>query len=279
MKSIIYILDTYTDYSNENEYTFRVHYDRDFLWQESSRSNLIAYSEKHNIDIEFVTNTHPYIEKFRSITKELYPQRKDFCFLEKFIRWNIFADSEYDYAYFVDLDTIILNEDVNIDDLIDPNKCYFNVFRRSTGVCNSKMDPVRKDRILSYSKQPERVLHCSSGFMAANKKHADDMISALNDWGLNLMTEQGIHGLIELKNSTGKGQRMFTDEVISNMLLNADIVSPEEWSSASDDGLCEEFFINNRDSVFFHVIGNNFNKQHMIFLLYEFLREYKKGNE
>lgn len=276
MKSIIYILDTYTDYANLRETDYNIQ----FIWQERARHDLMAYAEKHNIDIEFVTNTHPYIEKFRSITEELYPQREDFWKLEKFIRWNIFADSEYDYAYFVDLDTIILNEDVNIDDVIDPNKFYCNSFGRGREDWNRKMNAIRKDRVLFYSKQPERLWHFSSGFMAANKKHADNIISALDDWGLNLMTEEGIHGLIEFLKSTGKGRRgMFTDEVVANMVLNADIVSPDEVSPASADGLCEEFWISNRDSVFFHVIGNDFDKQRTMFLLHEFLREYKTGNK
>lgn len=283
MKSVIYVLDTYEEYSDLRATDYNI----DFVWQNFTRDSLIQYAENegrvnghgNEIDIVFVGNTHPYVLKYRKQTKALFPNRKDFFKLEKFIRWNIFAESDYNYAYFVDLDTLILNPDLNLDFITDHSKFYCNSFGRGRRDGN-KINPLRRERMLSFSNKKSRLYHFSSGFMACNKQHALCVIDFLNNHDINIMENTGIQNIIDFVGTTEDGNQrgLFTDEVLINMALNSDCINESDIRCASDRGLCEEFWISNKNSVFFHVISNSFDKQRVIFLLNEFLRNYKNGN-
>lgn len=275
MKSVIYVLDTYEEYSDLRATDYNI----DFVWQEFTRNTLTEYSENNEIDIVFVGNTHPYILKYRKQAKAAFPNRKDFFKLEKFIRWNIFAESDYDYAYFVDLDTLVLNPSLNLDFFTDHSKFYCNSFERGRRD-GKKINPLRRERMLAFSNKKSRLYHFSSGFMACNKQHALSVIDFLNNHDINIMEDTGIQNIIDFVGTAEEGNQrgLFTDEVLINMALNSDCINESDIECASDCGLCEEFWVSNKKSIFFHVISNEFDKQRVIFLLSEFLREYKNDN-
>ncbi len=269
MRSVIYVLDTYEEIENMVETDFRVQYS----WVEDARASLTEYAKAQGIDIVFLNEGNYYLEKFDSLVKNVQEERKDSWKIHKFLRMYTFADSDYDYAYFIDLDTIVLDKNKNLDSLIDTDKIYFNKFGRGRRD-DKKINPMRKQRIRRYCKDPSKAIHFSTGFMCCSKKHCEMILSFLESKNLNLLTEAGVETL--LLDITGftdddRPRGLFTDEVLMNMAINSGILDDSQVC-ASEAGICDEFWIDNPNSILFHVISNRFDKQRVFFLLNEFLK-------
>lgn len=269
MRSVIYVLDTYKEIENMVETDFRVEYS----WVEDSRVMLKEYADHHGIDIVFLNEGNYYLEKFDALVKDIQPSRKDSSKIHKFLRLYTFKDSDYDYAFFVDLDTLILDKDKDVTSLVDENLVYFNKFGRGRRD-DKKINPMRKQRIARYCKDRSSAIHFSTGFMCCSKKHCDAILSFSESKNLNLMTSAGVETLlldITGFNDEDRPRGLFTDEVLMNMIINSGILNGSH-GEASHSGICEEFWVDNPDSVFFHVISNRFDKQRVFFLLNEFLK-------
>lgn len=237
MRSVIYVLDTYKEIENMVETDFRVQYS----WVEDARASLTEYADHQDIDIVFLNEGNYYLERFDSLVRDVQSGRKDSWKMHKFLRMYTFADSDYDYAYFVDLDTIVLDKNKNLDSLIDTDKIYFNRFGRGRRN-DKKINPMRKQRIRRYCKDPSKAIHFSTGFMCCSKKHCEMILSFLESKNLNLLTESGVETLlldITGFNDEDRPRGLFTDEVLMNMAINSGILDD------SQAGASEAVFVKN----------------------------------
>lgn len=271
MKSAIYVVDDFPAVNNKT-------------WADLGREQIQDYSKRFNIPIVNITaNNSVYYKKFYDTFKAVFPDKEPiqvpYCL--KHMRHYEFINSDYDYAYFVDLDFIVTNPDANVNDLVNEDTLYINAYnhiKNRTILPNfSKFHQTPRYHVLKHiypDLDLDEIIHFGTGFYCTGKQTAIDIVDFINNLGLDIMTADGIKKLSDI---SWPG---CLDETLIIAALNSGNMKYDYANIAS---LCDEkkFYYKEKTAVFFHLDGRDraWTKDRTYKMTYNFFKHFRSKND
>ena len=248
MKSAIYVVDDFPPNDHKT-------------WADLGREQIQNYSKRFNIPIVNTTKDNSgFYKKFYDTFHKALPNEKikEVAYCLKYMRHYEFINSDYDYAYFVDLDFIVTNPDVNVNDLVKEDTLYINAYNhtKDRAIVPHKFYNKTTPRyhVLKYANpeaDDDKLINFGTGFYCTGKQTAIDIVDYIKNLGLDPMTEDGIKKLSDVSFPA------CLDETFIGTACNFGNI---KYDFANIAGLCDEmkfYYEEYRPSVFFHVVGRD----------------------
>ena len=246
MKSVMYVVDDFPVSDNK-------------AWYDIGREAIHSYSKRFNIPVVNVTQSSSYFKKFCDVFQKanIKQDMPYIPYIVKHMRHYEFINSDYDYAYFVDLDFIVTNPDLNMNDLVVEDTLYINAYNHTK---NRNITPhgfhektTPRYNIFKYAdpnSDDDKLVNFSTGFYCAGKQTAIDIVDYISEIGLDPMKEDGIMKMSELRFPG------CLDETLIGAACNFGGIKYEFANIAK---LCDEndFYYEEEPSVFYHLVGRD----------------------
>lgn len=189
-------------------------------WHSRALSSIARYCAIHNHKLEIISNNHYMIKN--SILSDL---GKTSALLRKTIRYYDAVKSDFDYFIFIDLDTLVLDPQRNVLDLIDPQKTYMAEFiiLEENVKANKDIWKQSKFKILEAfsGRENETMLDPDTGFSGVNKKFCSDFLDFLSDKDLDVSSKSGLENILQLEQEIIKRGVETAGHIISDEHLMA----------------------------------------------------------
>ena len=276
MKCAIYVVDDFRRYKNSKH-----GWGSGKTWFDYGRKMLYSYADRMNIPVVNVTTDHKLYKKFYdTFTENATDQAKAkfkklniHNYVAKAIREYAFLESDYDYAFFCDLDFIGTNTEVNIKDLVDGDTYYLNAYNhvgrgRLVDLKEMITKPVgqaiwanfknewaagfrNRYQIIKHfdpNKDYRDLVAVTTGFFCYGKQTGYDIVEFYNEHDINPMTSYGIKNMCKL--SEERAFPVLFDEEYLTWAVN---LGNLKFKYANMAGLCDEiYFANDEPCVFWH---------------------------
>jgi len=256
MKSAIFVTDDFSDFDRTQKRAFNIGQGEDF-WFEMGRKSLHDYAKRFDLPVINTVKTSRFFKKFDNFCRDNDKVKFHTPYALKMMRWYEFIESDYDYAFFCDLDFLVTNPDVDVQDLVEEDTLYINAYnhKRDREIVEHKFlnhTSARYKLIKHYnpSLPDNKILNLSTGFHCIGKQSAIDIIKTLDRLGCNPMTEEGIDNMVNIQFPG------CLDETMMAIAMNSMEIKYEFANIAK---LCDEqqFYHEDEPSVFYHVLGRD----------------------
>ena len=273
MKCAIYISD---DFSEKKKKSYM---GSGKTWYDYGRRMLYSYASRINVPIINVTFEHELFKKYFELYKEIVPlelRHKIHThpfpvkhYMLKMMREYVFLESDYDYAFFCDLDYILTNPEINIKDLVEEDCLYFNAYNhvgdnrlvdlknmiitdlgrqiwaRTQNVwCAGFENRYKVMQHLGLEKQYVDLIAPTTGFHCYGKPTGHQLMEFYNEHQINPMTEDGLRNISDI------GFPFNFDEEFLTWAIN---LGDFKFRYANSVGLVDErYFHNEEPCVFWH---------------------------
>lgn len=273
MKYVIYTAD---DFSEKKKKSYM---GSGKTWYDYGRRMLYSYASRINVPIINVTFEHKLFKKYFELYKEIVPltvrnKIDNYPFpvkhyMLKMMREYLFLESDYDYAFFCDLDYILTDHDINIKDLVEEDYLYFNAYnhvgdnrlvdlkdmivtdvgreiwsKKENAWCAGFENRYNFMQHLGVKKEYLDLIAPTTGFHCYGKQTGHQLIEFYNEHQINPMTEDG------LKNISDIGFPLNFDEEFLTWAIN---IGNFKFKYANSAGLVDEkYFHNENPCVFWH---------------------------
>jgi hypothetical protein len=239
IKTAIYISDDFSDFDRGKR--------KSDFWFDTGRKALYDYAKGFNIPVINTNKTSRFFKILDGLCKDNDKARFNTSYALKMMRWYEFIESEYDYAFFCDLDFIVTNPNVDVRNLIQEDTLYINSYR---GTPSPKAARYKLIKHYNPLLADDKIINTSTGFHCIGKQSAIDVIKTFDRLGCNPMTQEGIDNMCSVKFPR------CLDETMMAIAMNSMKIKYELANIAK---LCgeREFYYKYETPVFYHVCGQD----------------------
>lgn len=277
MKCAIFLADDFsTEDSRKNT---KIGFGSGKTWYDYGRNMLHSYASRMDIPIVNVTFQHDLYKKFYEIFDAVAPDylrkridnhtQTTYHFILKMMREYAFLDSDYDYAFFCDLDYILTNPELNIKDLVEQDTIYFNAYNHAgdgrlvdlkciiqphgwkywenshNEWCAGFKNRYDLIRHFGFNQKYLDLIAPTTGFHCYSKETGNKLINFYNEKLINPMTYYGMKNIIDM----GAFPMMFDEEYLTWAINSGNF----KFQYANAGGLVDErYFHNEKPCVFWH---------------------------
>ena len=243
-------------------------------WSIVQREKIKDYCERNNIELKVIDYDNPYMVKILNNfepTRDKYSKTHAIYVLSAIAAIFDFCDSEYDTFYWLHLDMVIRNPDINIFDTFEfhDNSIYCWSFCKSSYDCHAEWDYLKREWRKSVCNEfgitipegDEIDMTCNASNIITNKRGAFNLRDAILN-NMDFMNNTVSFSVIE--ETIIEVASMISDKVVVKQVFDLPTIGkyegkhfPQDFRKNEDHKLYMENTETHDDAVFIHFWGLN----------------------